>query len=90
VNVSETQRPGVGDAEPKLEELRIQEPRSSNKSPQSKQGSSIIVASFVRIGRERDGEGWVVITATGNGWILGSRSDALQEKRWHDRLWGRV
>jgi hypothetical protein len=89
--VPNTQRPGAGDAEPKLlEELRIQEPRSPNKSPQSKQGSSIIVASFVRVEPERDGEGWIVITATGHGWILGSRSDALREKRWHDRQWGRA
>jgi hypothetical protein len=49
--VPNTQRPGAGDAEPKLEELRIQEPRSSSQSLQSKQGSSIIVAPFVRINR---------------------------------------
>jgi hypothetical protein len=88
VNVSDTQRPGVGDAEPKAEELRIQEARSSNKSPQSKQ--SIIAAPFVRIERERDDEGWVVLTSNGNGWIFGSRRLALREKRWHDRQWGRV
>jgi hypothetical protein len=87
--VPNTQRPGAGDAEPKAEELRIQEPRSSNKSPQPKQGSSIIRAPFVRIEREINGEGWVGIAANGHGWILGSRSDALQEKRWHDRQWGR-
>jgi hypothetical protein len=50
----------------------------------------VVVAPFVRVERERDGEGWIVITATGNGWILGSRSDALREKRWHDRQWGRA
>jgi hypothetical protein len=89
VNVSDTHRPGVGDAEPKAEELRIQEPRSSNESPQSKQGS-IIVAPFVRVERERDGEGWIVIAANGHGWLHGDRPKALRDKRWLDRQWGRV
>jgi hypothetical protein len=74
VNVSDTQRPGVGDAEPKLR--RVDEdsgPQSSNKSPQSKQGRSIIVAPFVRIERERDGSGWIVIAANGHGWLHGDR-----------------
>jgi hypothetical protein len=89
--VSERNRPGVGDDEPKVEELRIQEPRSSNEEPQSKQGSSsIIAAPFVRVEPERDGEGWLVITANGHGWLHGSGSRALREKRWHDRQWGRA
>jgi hypothetical protein len=52
--------------------------------------NSVISLGRPRIEPERDGEGWIVITATGNGWILGSRSDALREKRWHDRQWGRA
>jgi len=87
--VPDTQRPGVGDAEPKLEDLEIQELCSSSELPQLKQGSSIIVAPFVRIERERDGEGWIVITANGHGWLHGSRPTALRDKRWHDRQWCR-
>ena len=49
----------------------------------------IITAPFVCIERERDAEGWLVITSNGHGWLLGCRPDALREKRWHDRQWGR-
>jgi hypothetical protein len=49
----------------------------------------IIVAPFVRIERERDGEGWVVIAANGHGWLFGDRRRALREKFLHDRQWGR-
>jgi hypothetical protein len=51
--------------------------------------SDIIRAPFVRIEPEREGEGWIVIVPNGNGWIVGNRSDALREKRWHDRQSGR-
>jgi hypothetical protein len=52
--------------------------------------SDVIRAPITRIEPERDGEGWIVIASSGHGWILGSRSDALREKRWHDRQWGRA
>jgi hypothetical protein len=45
----------------------------------------IIAAPFVRIERERDGEGWLVITSNGHGWLHGSRPTALRDKRWLDR-----
>ena len=38
-SVPNTQRPGVGDAEPKLEDLEIQEPWSFSQSPQQTQDS---------------------------------------------------
>jgi hypothetical protein len=51
--------------------------------------SDVIRAPFVRIERERDGEGWIVIGANGHGWLHGDRPLALRDKRWHDRQWGR-
>jgi hypothetical protein len=49
------------------------------------------VLSFcgVRIEREHDGEGWLVLAPNGHGWLHGDRPSALREKRWHDRKWGR-
>jgi hypothetical protein len=49
----------------------------------------VIIAPIVRIEPERDGDGWLVITPSGNAWLHGGRSDALREKRWHDRQWRR-
>jgi hypothetical protein len=51
--------------------------------------SNVIVAPILHVEPERDGEGWIVLAANGHGWIVGSRPDALCEKRWHDRQWGR-
>jgi hypothetical protein len=50
----------------------------------------IVVLPVVRIELERDGEGWLVITPCGHAWLFGDRPDALREKRWHDRQWGRA
>jgi hypothetical protein len=55
----------------------------------TQQSGIVVIAPFVRIERERDGEGWIVIAANGHGWLHGSRPDALDEKHFHDRQWGR-
>ena len=49
------------------------------------QRPGVVIAPFVRIERERDGEGWVVIAANGHGWVHGDRLLALRDKRWLDR-----
>jgi hypothetical protein len=49
----------------------------------------IVFLPVVRIEAEFDGQGWLVITPRGHAWAFGDRPDALREKRWHDRQWGR-
>jgi hypothetical protein len=44
-----------------------------------------LVLPIVRIEPERDGEGWIVLTTTGHGWLCGDRPAALREKLWHDQ-----
>jgi hypothetical protein len=55
-----------------------------NRAPNT-QRSGVVIAPFVRIERERDGEGWVVIAANWHGWVHGDRPLALRDKAWHDR-----
>jgi hypothetical protein len=59
-------------------------------APDTQRPGVVVLAPFTRIERERDGEGWIVLTADGHGWLHGSRPDALGDKRWHDRQWGRL
>jgi hypothetical protein len=50
--------------------------------------TTIIAFPGVRI-EPFDSGGWLVITEHGHAWAFGDRPSALQEKRWHDRQWGR-
>ena len=59
------------------------------RAPDTQRPGLIVIAPFVRIEREVDGEGWVVIAANGHGWLHGDRPLALRDKRWYDRQWGR-
>jgi hypothetical protein len=38
--------------------------------------------TVVRILREPDGQGWLVVTARGHAWLHGDRRSALEDKRW--------
>lgn len=49
-----------------------------------------IILPVIRIERERDGEGWIVVTWHGHASLCGDRFEALREKRWLDRQWGRA
>jgi hypothetical protein len=61
-----------------------------SRAPDTQRPSVVVIAPFTRIEREADGEGWVVIAENGHGWLHGDRPDALRDKRWHDRQWGRL
>jgi hypothetical protein len=78
-------RAGAGNADPSLDWRNLEASRLSNSAKQDQ----VIAAPFVRIEREVDGEGWVVIAANGHGWLHGARPLALRDKRWHDRQWDR-
>ena len=41
-----------------------------SRAPDTQRPGVVVIAPFVRIEPERDGQGWIVITANGNGWIL--------------------
>jgi hypothetical protein len=58
-------------------------------APDTQRPGVVVIAPFTRIEREADGAGWLVLTPNGHGWLHGSRPDALRDKRWHDRQWGR-
>jgi len=46
---------------------------------------AIVCFPGVRVERERDGEGWLVLASNGHGWIHGDRPSALREMHWHRR-----
>jgi hypothetical protein len=49
----------------------------------------VITAPIARIMREPGGEGWLVVTPRGHGWVHGDRQSALDDKRWLDDQWRR-
>ena len=51
------------------------------------QSGIIVAVPFVRVVRERDGEGWLTITAKGHAWLHGDRRSALEEQRWLSNQW---
>ena len=44
-----------------------------SRAPDTQRTGVVVIAPFVRIERERDGEGWIVIAANGHGWLHGDR-----------------
>jgi hypothetical protein len=56
-----------------------------SRAPDTQRTGVVVIAPFVRIERERDGEGWIVIGANGHGWLHGDRPLALRDKCWLDR-----
>jgi hypothetical protein len=49
----------------------------------------VVAVPFVRVVRERDGDGWLTITAKDHAWLHGSRQAALADKHWLDAQWRR-
>jgi hypothetical protein len=47
--------------------------------------STAVPAPLIRILREDDGDGWLVVTARGHGWVHGDRQSAIADKAWLDR-----
>jgi hypothetical protein len=45
--------------------------------------ATVVCFPGVRVEREHDGEGWLVLTPNGHGWMHGDRPSALREMRWH-------
>jgi hypothetical protein len=52
--------------------------------------TSATIAFFpgAHLERERNGEGWLVLTERGHGWLFGDHPAALHEIAWHRRQRG--
>jgi hypothetical protein len=64
---------------------RINWRKSAIEEVQTRRGI-VVMAPITRIIPEPEG-GWLVVTPRGNGWLHGSRREALAEKRSLDDQW---